>query len=652
MNLLSSSLVLQFILRISSSLKWLYVSSCLARVGKAFADWVRGSYCTGWLVPQQMIQPVENCAITVRVARGGLKTLNKLVFNRLARWLRVMTTASFLRCRWDIEFARFLQAPLRWLGFCGLGAAGIYLLFSLALARPDHPKEIAGFYLLLFISLAASLIKQPWTSLRVSCWLWRTGKDWLGDLPDADPEAIKPTASLTPWPPLIVGLLLGTGFYCLGPTVIAVLGGLTGLVLILVYPSLGLYLLAAYAVIDSVLRLNHSLLSPVWDELLFVVLVVVWLTHASRTGQLQVRFGLLGWPVLFFIGISLFRYILPAPHPQVSLEGLRVVIEFILWYYLTVNLLDRPQQVRKLVAWVLLVMTGISLYGFYQYLIKVPIPTDWYESAYEIGLRTRVFSIVGSPNVLGSLLALTFPLSFGLFLTDRRWKWRVVLLIVTAVLGVCLIMTFSRGAWLALAFGLLVFGLVVDRRVLIGLIIFTLLVPIALPTVYQRVAFIASPQYRVSSEKDGRIARWSETVAEWERHPLVGQGFGEVGGAVAARSPIVKGNYTDSYYLKTGAEMGVLGLGALLWLLLAVLRAGAHTVYQLKDPWFRGLAGGIMAGLVAVIFHNMVENVFEVPMMVTYFWFFAGIMVSLPRLEGSTTPASSVPETAWLETGD
>jgi uncharacterized membrane protein YuzA (DUF378 family) len=39
-----------------------------------------------------------------------------------------------------------------------------------------------------------------------------------------------------------------------------------------------------------------------------------------------------------------------------------------------------------------------------------------------------------------------------------------------------------------------------------------------------------------------------------------------------------------------------------------------------------------LAGLVGILAHNMVENVFEVPMMSTYFWFFLGLVVALGRL--------------------
>ena len=40
---------------------------------------------------------------------------------------------------------------------------------------------------------------------------------------------------------------------------------------------------------------------------------------------------------------------------------------------------------------------------------------------------------------------------------------------------------------------------------------------------------------------------------------------------------------------------------------------------------------GVLTGLLGILAHNAVENIFEVPMMATYFWFFLGLLVALPK---------------------
>ncbi|MBE3554805.1 MAG: hypothetical protein IMW85_07425 [Thermicanus sp.] len=86
----------------------------------------------------------------------------------------------------------------------------------------------------------------------------------------------------------------------------------------------------------------------------------------------------------------------------------------------------------------------------------------------------------------------------------------------------------------------------------------------------------------------------------------------------------------DSYYFKTLAELGLPGVLLLAWLLFSV----GFLLYRLwsttKGRREHFLLGGILIGLTAVIFHNGVENIFEVPFMNSYFWFLTGLMLSYP----------------------
>jgi uncharacterized membrane protein YuzA (DUF378 family) len=50
------------------------------------------------------------------------------------------------------------------------------------------------------------------------------------------------------------------------------------------------------------------------------------------------------------------------------------------------------------------------------------------------------------------------------------------------------------------------------------------------------------------------------------------------------------------------------------------------------------LVCAVVAGLLGVLLHNGVENIFEVPMMTTYFWLLLGMTAALPHLKGQETP--------------
>jgi len=393
-----------------------------------------------------------------------------------------------------------------------------------------------------------------------------------------------------------------------------------------------LFLVIAYCLVDYLLRTYspYPFLVGVWDELLFILIAGILLV---RTGlqRLSLRGTGLLVPFLLYLAVYVFLFIIKSPETAPAVEGLRVYLQYTLWFFVAANLLFNRAQFKWLCDIFLLVVFLVALYGVYQYYVGVEIPTSWYDSKVETSITTRVFSIIGSPNVLGSLLVMAIPISLAGLLTCGNNLKRVVYCGVFLTMLACLVFTFSRGAWLALGVTVILLGLWLDRRILWGLLIVAVLTPVVVPSVYDRLVYMTTPEYMASSERGGRIGRWTKTLATWQSAPATGVGLGRFGGAVAARYYPNDSFYADNFYLKTGAEAGWLGLGALLLLLVAGIRLARSSLDQVDDPHTLALGLGVFAGLLGILAHNAVENIFEVPMMATYFWFFLGLLASLPR---------------------
>jgi putative inorganic carbon (HCO3(-)) transporter len=130
-----------------------------------------------------------------------------------------------------------------------------------------------------------------------------------------------------------------------------------------------------------------------------------------------------------------------------------------------------------------------------------------------------------------------------------------------------------------------------------------------------------------ASAQAGRLKRWVDAYDKMRLEPLFGVGLGHHGGAVGSRH--FGTIYTDSYLFKSIAELGLIGVGMLIGLIVMILRYAARVVRSLvnKSEFFMVL--GLFGGLVAVVLHNTVENIFEVPFMSLYFWLFGGFLVAL-----------------------
>ena len=431
---------------------------------------------------------------------------------------------------------------------------------------------------------------------------------------------------------LLVGLALGIVAGKLGLAYGVLLGGALAVGMgMLLRPSLGLYFLAGYAVLDYGFRITGGMLAGLWDELLFFGVVATYVGHLIVRGKaLDYRLTALDVPIFIFAGVSIFLLLFNSPELHIAIDGIRVVIQYLLWYFVAINLI-RDKLVAKRILNILLWTTVlISFHGIYQYVVGVEIPTSWYDSRFETSVTTRVFSIIGSPNILGSLLVLMIPINLAFVINEQRWVKKLLYFGGLLAMILCLVFTLSRGAWLAFALAALIYAIIKDKRLLIPLAVGGAIIMLAVPQIGDRIAYMLSPQYMESSARGGRIARWTMAIEAIKANPWFGEGIGRFGGATAMRH-IPGSLYTDNFYLKTLAEMGIVGFTAFIYLLYRGCIEAARVLRQLKEGQDRelfNLGVGIFTGLIGVLAHNGVENVFEVPMMSSYFWLLLAMIIS------------------------
>jgi O-antigen ligase len=381
-----------------------------------------------------------------------------------------------------------------------------------------------------------------------------------------------------------------------------------------------------YPAVDYALRNSRfSLLASNWDELLLILVFLAWPVQMALRGRLTYRLTPMDVPILLFLAVFIFLFMVRSPQLGVAVEGLRVYVEYMLWFFVASNLLLNKRQARALINLLVALGTLIALHGVYQYIIGVEIPA------------TRVFSILSSPNVLGSFLVMLIPVTVSQLLSARTRLLRYYYIACLAPMALSLVFTYSRGAWLAMAGAFVIYGLIYNWRILLALGAAVYTAPKLIPGISSRIGYMLSPAYLLSSARAGRVARWNKAIEKMQLNPLFGEGFGRYGGAVAARY-IPSSNYVDNFYLKTGAESGLVGLVALVWLLISGVRCVLNSYRRLTDPYLKGLAGGLFAGLMGVLLHNGVENIFEVPAMTVYFWLLLGTAAALPHLDGQETP--------------
>jgi O-antigen ligase len=174
---------------------------------------------------------------------------------------------------------------------------------------------------------------------------------------------------------------------------------------------------------------------------------------------------------------------------------------------------------------------------------------------------------VGYANALGILVALSLVLAVGFLLEVDEPLARAALVAALGISVVALLLTSSRGAWVATIVGLLVLtGLRVSRRSVV-------VAGLALTSRGAALAAFAAPSIAMGD----RPAFWRVAVSDASSHPLLGSGAGSFDDYWLGHRTI--GAFVEdahSLYLETAAELGLVGLMLLGCALLVPLWAAAR----------------------------------------------------------------------------
>ena len=408
------------------------------------------------------------------------------------------------------------------------------------------------------------------------------------------------------------------------------------------------YLLIEYTVRDL---LKIDLLASVWEELFIMagIALVLWRTCLKQTDGFK-RATALETALLLYMAVGLLLMMLNRPFPAIAAAGYRAQVEYIVWYFILLRLIDDEADAKAVALGFGAVVALLSLHGIYQYIIAVPIPSSWVSQT-EMGVRTRVFSLTGSPNIFGSLLVMGAPVAAACMYYFRNGWLKFLALCATGAICLSILFTFSRGAWVGLVVAVLLFAVCMDRRLLGLMGIAMAAALIAIPSIADRLTYLFTTEYAEASAIGGRALRWE---TGWnllhENSPWLGFGLGRFGGAVAMNNQVLDKTsdfeyfYMDNYYLKTLVEMGYLGIIFYIVALAAFVIMAIRAIHACNEGrvWgiyddaltrsngsLRCIAAGLFAGMTGVLVHCYFENIFEEPYMMAYFW---GLAAALQRL--------------------
>ncbi len=512
----------------------------------------------------------------------------------------------------------------------------LYTAATRAIVAPVPPAafDFARFYLAL-IALAAVAGIAAWRGAVAACSLlpairgaWHAIAARFAALPETAQFAL---------------LALATGAFYYSPNVALNFALLTFLVFLFAL-RLDLGLAVTVFTIPFYLLPKNLIGSAQFSlvELLTLVSVAAWVVQQTvssrqnaessarsfiRNSQFtlrNLRLATFDLAILFFVLAGIVS-VKMAGNFGVAMREFRVsVIEPALLYGLIrVSGLSRRDLWRLVDAFILSAV-AVSLIGLYQFAFT------HYVIVAE-GVR-RVLAVYGSPNNLALYLDRAVPLviALALFVDERRRRAAYALAAIP--IAVAWYLTYSRGAYLGIAAGLLLMGLLSGRRVRLAVAALLVGAGIALIPFAQTARFQSLFQEGTGTGFF-RVSVWESGIAMIRDHPVFGVGldnflyeYPQYIQPDAWREPNLA--HPHNIVLDFWVRMGIFGVAALAWMLLEFYRRGFRTLRE-RGGIQRALVIGLLASMTAALAHGMIDAAyFYVDL--AFVWMLAfGVMMQL-----------------------
>lgn len=340
---------------------------------------------------------------------------------------------------------------------------------------------------------------------------------------------------------------------------------------------------------------------------------------------------------LFFV-ISLILSIWSIYFNSSLIEWIRLFI-YVEVFWL-ISFWFRKERLEIFVLLIVFVGILVSLYGLYQLFLMG-------------GGNYQITSTFGIRNTFGGFLLLILPISLSLFLATKNFRELRFFGLASLLMGINLILTYSRASWLILLIILLGLVFILIKRsnfkqLLLRLFILSFAVALAVSvltrfgpiigtqTLSSRLGSISKIAEDESGSGFSRTVIWKAAVKIGMARPLTGTGLSNYQYLIPqyqqkfyffAKDP-------HNYILKIFAELGWIGLlvfGFIAYHIFMLIYRSVYSVHYQNEEFLvvLGLSGGILGS----ILHNLVDFDFWIPAVFLLFFIELGLIRSISGLD-------------------
>jgi len=379
----------------------------------------------------------------------------------------------------------------------------------------------------------------------------------------------------------------------------------------------------------TLLSAAASLVSIAASEILLGAACLLWIVIRPRPLILP-SYVL---PLCAFMATTLLSF---AMSPDRSV-GEHQIGKFVLFPIglLAANFVNDSWRIKLTFKMLLIIAAAGSLTALVQFGLKEQRFLATGRTEYDPMVLDRVKGFVGHWMTFsgGQLLVWCAALPI-MVLIGKRW------IIPLSVIGIAIVFSFTRGAWLGAASGIAVASVWIPRRLLIRMVVPILFVAvIASPFIYHRVSMSVKGE---SGGDIGRIKLWKVGIEMVRAHPLFGVGLERIPREFPS---YYKGTDLDTFYIghmqnnfmQIAAERGLICFATFLWFLLVLYRSLWRFVKSI-DETFRLTVVSAMCALTGFLVMGLAEFNFGDSEPLILFFFIVSIPFGVAAMNNGESP--------------
>ena len=316
-----------------------------------------------------------------------------------------------------------------------------------------------------------------------------------------------------------------------------------------------------------------------------------------------------------------------------SFKSALVYCVLITVYFLVVNLFNTREWLQRSIASIAVPSIFVALYGIVGYASDT-LQVKWLDMSMFSDITNRAVSFFENPNMLATYLIMTLPFVMMCVYSDKlSAKFRVFSLIGAGVSAGCIVLTWSRGAWLGVLVGMIVFTLIINNRAIKYWLVAGLTSPFWVSIIPDNVTnrFMSIGNLADSSTYY-RLYTWKGSIKMFLDHWIGGIGVGEAAfthvyplySYIGIESTV----HSHNVFLQIAIELGVVALALFLIIMFLIAQNGFYTLKNTSDKTITLFMAASLSGIAAALVHGMVDHIWYNYRIFFAFWLVVALVVS------------------------